>query len=177
MRKLANVKVNLKFPFIGEIEGNWQPDEDERRAAWELYVELVTRVALTQVQPTEGGLRESLSSLHSLFDTARHVLREHGPGVARPKGKGNLSFGYLAVAILNLVLRPVLSRWHPLLLEYEGTRPNGVSTIAHERQWDRNQELRAVLVVQVQRPLAQYADLLAEVAGVPPLTTVHHGTA
>jgi hypothetical protein len=37
MAKLKNVKVNLTLPFIGSVEGTWEPDENERNAAWDLY--------------------------------------------------------------------------------------------------------------------------------------------
>ena len=110
-----------------------EPDDSERRAAWEMYVELVTRVSLAPVDLLKASLREALSSLYSVFDTTREILRKYGPNVAQPKGKGTLSFGYLAVAILNTVLRPVLSEWHPLLLDYESIKPNDVSTVEQSR--------------------------------------------
>lgn len=166
---LKSVKVSLKVPYLGEIAGTWEPDDSERRAAWEMYVELVTRVSVAELGPEEGLLREALSSLHSLFDTTRKILRAYGPSVAQPKGEDNLSFGYLAVVILNNVLRPVLAKWHPLLLDYENKREGSVSPLDHERQWDKHDELREVLN-KVRGVLTEYADLLAEVAGVSPLT-------
>jgi hypothetical protein len=69
------VQVKLTIPFIGEISGTWEPDEVERRAAWELYVELVTRVAVVQLGPAEGLLREALSSLREVFGITREILR------------------------------------------------------------------------------------------------------
>ena len=171
MAKLTSVKVALKFPYIGEIEGTWVPDENERRAAWEMYVELITRISVAELRPEEGLLREALTSLYTLFDTTRKILREYGPSVAQPKSEAShLSFGYLAVGVLNSVLRPVLAKWHPLLRDYESIRPPSVSTWQHEQQWERNQELRQVLS-EVRGTLIQYANLLAEVADVPPLIT------
>ena len=168
MTKLTSVKVKLKLP-IGEVEGTWKPDENERKAAWEMYVELITRISLAELKPDEGLLREALSSLYTLFDSTREILREYGPSIAQAKGKDNLSFGYLAVAILNVVLRPVLAKWHPLLLDYETTKESLVSPSEHEKQWDRYEELRQVLN-ETGGVLTQYANLLAEVADVPPLT-------
>ena len=46
MPKLVNVNLALKIPGIGGISGTWEPDESEIRAAWELYVEVVTRTPL-----------------------------------------------------------------------------------------------------------------------------------
>ncbi len=166
--KLTSVKVNLSLPGIGGIEGTWAPDESERKAAWDLYVELVTRIAVEELRPEEGLLREALSSLHTLFDTTREILRAYGPAVAQPKGDGSLSFGYLAVTILNTVLRPILAKWHAELLDYESTKPGGVSPLEHERRWKRHDELHGELNV-VRAALTEYANLLARVAGVPPL--------
>src|SRR5262249_27724785 len=142
--------------------------ERERKAAWELYVELVTRISVTELQPHEGMLREALSSLHTLFDTTRTILRTYGPGVAQPKRGNTLSFGSLAVTILNVVIRPVLAKWHPLLLDYENSKKPTVSPLAHERQWNQGEELRRVLN-EVREVLITYANILAQVADVPSL--------
>lgn len=168
MAKLTSVKVSLKLPYIGEVEGVWKPDESERNAAWEMYVELITRISVAELKPSEGLLREALSSLYTLFDTTRIILRKYGPSVAQPKGKDKLSFGYLAVAILNAVLRPVLAKWHPLLLDYESTKESSVSPLKHEKQWDKNEELRGVLN-DVRGVLIEYANLLAQVIDIPSL--------
>ena len=166
--KLASVSVNLQLPYFGGIAGTWEPDENERDAAWEMYVELVTRISVADLQPTEGLLREALSSLYSLFETTRGILRKYGPGVAKPKGHGDLSFGQVAVAVLNGVLRPILAKWHPLLLDREAQRPEGISLLDHERLWERDGELREELA-EARKALADYANLLAKVADVPPL--------
>jgi len=168
MAKLTSVKVSLNLPYIGGIEGTWEPDESERNAAWEMYVELITRISVAELKPEEGLLREAISSLYTLFDSTRKILRGYGPSIAKPKGKDNLSFGYLAVAILNAVLRPVLAKWHPLLLDYETTKENLVSPLEHEKRWDKYEELRQVLN-DTRGVLTQYANLLAQVADVPPL--------
>src|SRR5713226_6344510 len=67
MPKLTSVSVSLKLPFLGDINGTWEPDEVEQRAAWEMYVELVTRTSLAELQPGEGSLHEALSSLSLAF--------------------------------------------------------------------------------------------------------------
>ncbi len=168
MPKLASIKVSLSLPYIGSIEGTWEPDESEKRASWEMYVELITRISVVELKPDEGLLREALTSLYSLFNTTRTILREYGPSIAKSKGTGNLSFGYLAVAVLNGVLRPVLAKWHPLLLDYENTKPSSTSAVEHERQWEKGAELRQELN-NIRRVLIEYANLLANVAGVPSL--------
>jgi len=61
--KLTSVIVKLQLPYIGGVEGTWEPDESERQAAWEMYVELITRISIEELQVNEGLLRETLSSL------------------------------------------------------------------------------------------------------------------
>ncbi len=165
MAKLTSVKVGLQLPYLGSVEGTWEPDEEERKAAWEMYVELVTRISVMPLQPEEGSLREALSSLYSLFSLTREILRAHGPSVARAK-KDELSFGYLAVAILNTVLRPLLTKWHPVLKSYEETRLMSVSPLEHERKWVHFSGLRQE-IESARQILIQYANLLAQVAEVP----------
>lgn len=167
MDKLESVQVSLNLPYIGGISGTWFPDEAERKAAWELYVELATRITVVELRPEEGLLREALSSLYTVFESTRGILRSHGPSVAQAtNGKdGDLSFGYLAVAVLNTVIRPVLAKWHPILEDYESERLEGTSRLKHEGQWERNQELRIVLE-ETREVLLQYAETLAKVAEV-----------
>lgn len=167
MAKLKSVQVEITFPFIGKVAGTWEADEDQIRAAWEMHVELVTRIAIVPLGQDEGHLREALSSLNSLFGTTRDILRRYGPSVAISH-RDEISFGYLAVAMLNTVLRPLLARWHPDLADFEAHRPAGVSVTKHERSWPRAREFHAEFA-GVQHVLLEYADLLASVAGVPSL--------
>ncbi|MEU3917850.1 hypothetical protein [Streptomyces sp. NPDC029004] len=159
------MKLNLR---ILEISGTWEPNDAERRAAWELYVELVTRISVVPLRAEEGLLREALSSLYSLFATTRDVLRRHGPAVAEPKRNGQYNFGYLAVAMLNFGIRPLLASWHPTLEDWENQRPANLSRREHEHAWPQADELRTALQ-DTRRILTAYADLLASACGVPNL--------
>lgn len=166
--KFTEVSVELGLPYIGKITGIWKPDADEQFAAWELYVELITRVPVAQLHDEEGSLREALTSLYTIFTMSRELLHKYGPSIARPKQGGDISFGFLAITILNNVLRPLLAKWHPLLLEYEQNRLPTIATAEYERQWEQAAELRSVLS-DTRHILVNYANLLAQVAGIPPL--------
>jgi hypothetical protein len=168
MFRFVNGKISISLPGFGGIEGSWQPDERERDAAWELYVELVTRIAVVELKPGEGSLREALSSLYSLFPTTREILRKYGPVVGRPNRGSDVSFGYIAITVLNYVLRPVLAKWHPLLLDYESKRDPSVSQIEYESRWPSADALRRSLN-DVRSQMIEYANLLALVANVPTL--------
>ena len=167
MPKLVSFDVSLNLGML-KIGGTWKPDESERQAAWEMYVELITRISVQELHPEEGLLREALSSLYTLFDTTRKILRNYGPSIAQPKLNGNLSFGYLAISILNYSLRPLLAKWHPLLLNYEKNRESSVSIVDHEKKWNKYKELRGE-IERVRSELNEYANLLANVANVPPI--------
>ncbi|MCX5201923.1 hypothetical protein OG897_10730 [Streptomyces sp. NBC_00237] len=164
----TQITARLAFPFVGEIAGVWEPADAERRASWELYLDLVSRVSVAELGRDKGLLREALSSLYSLFGTTREILRRHGPAVAPPLEPGHLSFGVLAMTVLNRVLRPLLSEWHPRLAAYESQRPAHVDPVAYERAWEHAQALRGDLDA-VRQALESLARTLQQVAGVSDL--------
>jgi hypothetical protein len=169
MRRSVPQKIGVKVNLgIAELSGEWEPNDVERSAAWELYVELITRVSVVPLGEGEVLLREALTSLYSIFHTTRDVLRKYGPDIAEPKPDGQLNFAFLAVTILNAGIRPLLARWHPALTRWEEQCPPGASPAAHEHAWARADELRAELE-QTRIALTDYAAALAIACGVPNL--------
>jgi hypothetical protein len=162
------VSVNISLPLVGGVSGTWEPVRVESEAAWELYVELITRVSVVELVPGHGLLREALSSFYTLFDTTRGILRKYGPAVAPLVSENNVTFGSLSIAVLNGAVRPLLSEWHPALQAWEATRPPGVSPQEHERSWERADELRAA-IARTRVTLAELAKVLADVAGAASL--------
>ena len=153
-------KLTISLPFgLGQLE--FEPDEVQQRAAWELYVELTTRIAVQPCGPDEGLMREALSSLYSIFRASREILRQAGPPVAQ----GPNSFGPVAIEVLNKGLMPFLTKWHPLLLAHEQKRPPDASAHDHERSWEKASEFRQELA-QVQEQMMVYARALGKIAGV-----------
>jgi hypothetical protein len=159
-KKIKATKLSIGLPFnLGQLE--FEPDEFQQRAAWELYVELTTRVAVQPLGADEGKLREALTSFHNLFGVTREILRKAGPSVAR----GPNSFGIIAIEVLNKGIRPFLAKWHPLLLAYEQRRPSNIDAVDYERAWDRVSELRKELEF-VRQQMVIYAEVLEKIAGV-----------
>lgn len=153
-------KVSVKLPFgigVAELEA----DPTQRRAAWSLYVELVTRIAMQSLEVDRGLLREVLNSLYSLFGTTREILKEAGPNV----GASRKSVGGIAIIVLNDGLRPFLSKWHPLLQAWEAKRPAELGSKEHEQNWSEELKFREELA-KLRSDLNQYADALAKIAGV-----------
>lgn len=159
--KSVQATLDLK---VFRLSGTWEPDDIELRAAWALYVELTTRVGAIPLR--DGLSREALSSLYSIFGRTREILVQYGPEVARPKRGGQLSFGFLAIGLLNNILRPFLSYWHPDLLDWEARRPEGTSVKNHERNWERDLELRQDLE-RLSGDVQQFIAILANACDVP----------
>lgn len=154
------IKVELGLPFgLGKAE--WVSDPTERKTAWALYVELVTRISIEPLSEDEGLLREALTSLHSIFGTTRQILRDAGPEV----GITHDSLGGIAIAILNKGLRPFLAKWHPLLMDWEVKCSHDKSPREHEKEWDHEKDLRNELHA-LREELKVYSEALAIIVGL-----------
>jgi hypothetical protein len=158
--KLRSLSLNLPFGLGG---ATIEISEAEARAAWALYVELSTRVAIQRLEPGQGSVREALNSMYRMFDITREVLREAGPEIA----DGPNALGPLAIRILNQGLRPFLVQWHTAFLEFEAAHaPAGEGRI-DESRWQRRAEFDQAME-RTRAELAKYAELLGEIAGVQP---------
>jgi len=156
--KATKLKIGLPFN-LGEIE--FEPNDIQQRAAWSLYVELITRVAVQPLDPEEGLIREALTSLYAIFDITRQILKEAGPEVAQ----GKSAFGPVAIQVLNKGLRPFLAKWHLLLKAHEDIRPPNVNVRDHEFVWEYNKTIRQELQT-LQNELLKYTSVLANIAGL-----------
>jgi len=163
---LKSISINLPFGIGGMTI---EVSEEQRKAAWALYVELATRVAGVKLEPGMGSAREALTSLHSLFETSRSVLREAGAGAA----DGPESVGPVAIDVLNKGLRPFLVKWHTRLGDFEAAETSAqrekfggrALIVIDESRWpDRDQFYEAL--EENRRKMQVYIDALAQIAGV-----------
>jgi hypothetical protein len=76
--RLNKINVELTVPLIGKIGGEWAPDEAERQAAWEMYVEIATRITVQPLAAGEGLIR---GGVDELLQPVRH--HPHHPAHAR----------------------------------------------------------------------------------------------
>jgi len=153
-------KITLDIPFgIGTVD--LIPDQSQQKAAWSLYIELVTRIAIQPLNKDEGLIREAMSSLYSLFPTTRQILRDVGPEA----GIKENTVGGIAIKVLNVGLRPFLAKWHPLLQEWEAKIPDGVSQKEHEKNWTKEIELRNE-IEKLRKELIVYSESLAKIAQI-----------
>ena len=137
---MTGVKINLQF-----LEMEFAPKDEDKDAAWELYVEMVTRVAIQVLPDQQGDEKTALDSLYKIFGITREILKKHG--------KFCTEFAKIAVIVLNQVLRPFTAKWHKESLKG-----------AFEDD-SKCQEFRGELK-EVQTKLRIYTNMLGEMAGL-----------
>ncbi len=98
--------LKIKAPFL---EAEWQPKDVDKDAAWELYIELLTRITTQYLEPEHGDEQTALESVHALFDLTREVIKR--------KGRHCIEFTKIAIVVLNQVIRPFTAKWHRLSLQ------------------------------------------------------------
>lgn len=96
---LSGLKLSLPF-----VEAEFAPRDPDRAAAWELYVEMLTRITTQRLAPEDGDEKTALDSVHALFPLTRDILKRHGAGAGE--------FAKLAIPVLNQVIRPFTAKWH-----------------------------------------------------------------
>jgi hypothetical protein len=137
---LKSLKLNVGFALM-EFESN----DATRRAAWELYVELLTRVSTQSLRDEQGTESAALNSIYQLFPMTREILRKSGPDCIR--------LAYIAIPFLNQVLRPFTAKWHKRFTEDGLSRPN--------EKIEFREDLKSV-----RQLILGYTDLMGELAGV-----------
>lgn len=144
--QLTNIKLNLKF---AELE--YSPTSDDETAAWEMYVELITRIITQKLDPETGDEKTALDSVYSLFPTTRAVLKE--------RGRKATSFSKIAVVILNQIVRPFTAKWHKISIDKGFEDPVICAQFREELE-------------TLQEDMRHYASLLADMAKVEDLTDI-----
>lgn len=138
--------LKIKTPIL---EMDWSPQESDKDAAWDMYIELLTRIA-TQPLPDEDGIEQTaLESIYKLFDLTRNIIKAHGRDCE--------GFARIAIIILNQIIRPFTAHWHKL--SSEGAFQNE----AQCKQFRK--ELK-----ELQEKIIKYSKMLAEISGVEDLT-------
>jgi len=64
---LSGLKIKAGF-----LEGEFAPNDPDREAAWELYVELLTRVTTQSLLPESGDEKAALDSVYAIFPLTRY---------------------------------------------------------------------------------------------------------
>lgn len=140
---LKSLKITTPF-----LEASWSPNDADRTAAWDMYIELITRVTTQQLLPEQGDEARALQSIYELFPLTRATIKNGG--------RDCRNFTRIAVVVLNQIVRPFTSKWHR---EFVQGTPDETKL----------QEFRSELA-DLQADLKNYSRLLAELAEVEDLT-------
>ena len=144
--------IKLSVPGI-ELDVSF--DAVDRDAAWELYIEMLTRVVTQPLPAEEGDEQTALNSVYELFGITREILRR--------KGREALQFSKVAIPVLNQVVRPFTAKWHRESL-------TGAFNDESKKRLFRD-ELEAL-----QGKLRNYNRMLASIAEVEDLTDLERTT-
>jgi len=113
MPEISEGTFSINF---GVVKLGGKLSEQDRQCAWQLYTEIVTRVAVSGKRRDETSsdfsgeiIVESLTSLHSFFQEARHIMKNFPVGKLKEKNQSHL--GILIHDLLTDVLRPFLEKW------------------------------------------------------------------
>jgi len=143
---LSSVKLNLKF---AELE--FCPNENDGIAAWEMYVELVTRITTQKLFDDSGDEATALESVYRMFATTRDILKCHGRKCS--------AFTKVAIIVLNQIIRPFTAKWHKRSVDGVLSTPDGKTCFRRELE-------------VLQEDLRNYSKILAEMAQVEDLTDI-----
>lgn len=109
--KQGKFEVNLGFVKIGG-----DLDDQDRQCAWELYAEIITRVAVVgkwkdkEAEDFAGEIyAESFVSLYRFFQECRGIMRKFPVGKIQSPEQEHL--GVMIQRLLTDVLRPFLEAW------------------------------------------------------------------
>lgn len=139
-----SLKINAKF-----LELEFSFNDTDKKAAWEMYVELLTRVATQELKVETGDEKTALESVYSLFSITRDILKSNGASC--------INFARIAIIILNQKIRPFTAKWHLECLE-DGFKDS-----------NKRQEFRKDLKI-LQIELKKYTRMLSDLASVEDLS-------
>ena len=69
---MSSLKINAKF-----LEMEWTPKDADRDAAWELYIELLTRITTQELPDDSGDEKSALDSIHKIFGLTRRIIKKN----------------------------------------------------------------------------------------------------
>jgi len=141
---MTSLKIKAHF-----LEMEWKPQDVDQDAAWELYIELLTRITTQYLPPEHGDEKTALDSVHRIFDLTREVIKR--------KGRHCMEFTKIAVVVLNQIIRPFTARWHRLSIQ-------GAFEDTAQCEQFRNE------LSSLQAALRTYTKMLADMANVEDLT-------
>ncbi len=132
----ADLTAELQALALDEV---YEPNEDDREAAWIIYTELCTRVSVAPLKYKEGDEVAALTSIYNVFTKSRELIAE--------RGRSAHHFSATTRQMFEQHVRPFTGYWH-------GKKEDG-SLRNHDVRRAFRQALR-----ELQPKLERFANLL-----------------
>ena len=87
------------YDYAGIMQADIVPNSADKDAAWEMYVELLTRTVAQPLPDDAGDERAALESVHAPFPVGREILRRHG--------RHTIQFSKVIMPVLNQVVTAI----------------------------------------------------------------------
>lgn len=142
LEKWDMTSLKIKTPFL---DMEWKPQDEDKNAAWELYIELLTRITTQPLDDEHGDEETALKSIYSIFPITREVIKSNG--------RHCVEFTKIAIVVLNQLIRPFTAKWHKLSVQGKFSNPESC------------QEFRKELA-ELQIVLNLYTKMLGDMAGI-----------
>lgn len=143
---MTSLKISAGF-----LDMEWKPQDEDKAAAWAMYIELLTRITTQPLAEEHGDEKTALNSVYALFGLTREIIKANG--------RHCIEFTKIAVVVLNQVIRPFTAKWHKQSLA--GAFDNPVECQAFRQE-----------LADLQGKLRNYTKMLADMAGVEDLTAL-----
>lgn len=137
----GDLESRLRLP--AKFTTHWAPTPEDRKAAWDLYTELRTRISVQPLHYLDGDEETALQSIADLFKLTRELLHKYGSPARQ--------FSTVTVFVLNYVIRPFTAEWH---------KRKCAGELNNE---DARHEFREALI-KLQELLRQFGSILARLA-------------
>lgn len=138
--------LKIKTPFL---DMDWAPKDKDKDAAWDLYIELLTRITTQKLPIAQGDEKTSLESIYKIFNLTREIIKHYG--------RDCIEFTKIAVVVLNQIIRPFTTKWHRLSIANAFNDKKICDDFRNELS-----DLQAKLLI--------YIKMLSDIAGVEDLT-------
>ncbi len=138
--------LKIKTPFL---DMDWEPKDPDKNAAWEMYIELLTRITTQPLASEHGDEQTALESVHKMFGLTREIVKRHS--------RECIEFTKIAIVVLNQIIRPFTAKWHKESLGGCFEEKGMCALFRRELEFLR-------------KDLRNYTKMLADMAGVEDLT-------
>lgn len=142
LEKWSMSSLKIKTPFL---DMTWEPKDADKNAAWEMYIELLTRITTQPLDDTHGDEETALKSIYSIFPISREVIKSNS--------RHCVEFTKIAIIVLNQIIRPFTAKWHRISVKGGFSNPHSCQEFRQELA-----ELQSILNIYT-KMLGDMADI------------------